>query len=125
MYQAVAPMLLVDDVDQAIRWYEDALGAKLQYHKPTARPLEWASLRLDDVEIMIARKQAGQSWYSDHVVVSDTPANFIAYVYVADVDSLNERVRGKAIVTLELADQPYGIREFAVQDPFGFVWVFA
>jgi uncharacterized glyoxalase superfamily protein PhnB len=53
------------------------------------------------------------------------PANFIAYIYVEDAKSLCDRVGGEVEIILEPTDQPYGIREFAIRDPFGFVLVFA
>ncbi len=125
MFQKVAPMFLVDNVDQAVAWYRDMLGAKLQHSLPGIPPLEWASLLLGDIEVMFSQKKAAQKWYSDKVTVSDIPANFIAYVYVKDVDSLYERVRGPAEVIMAPVDQDYGLRELAIRDPFGFILIFA
>jgi uncharacterized glyoxalase superfamily protein PhnB len=118
-------MLLVEDVDAGLAWYRDVLGASLRYTLPDTPPFEWVSLTLDDVEIMLSLKREAQKWYSDRVRVSEAPANFIAYIYVEDANSLCARIRGKAEIILEPTDQPYGIREFAIRDPFGFVLVFA
>lgn len=125
MYQTVAPMLLVENVDEALAWYEEVFGAELDASLPPTPPFEWGSLLLGDVEIMFGQKRAAQEWYSDTVTISETPANFIAYVYVKDVNSLYEQIQNKVAVIMEPTDQPYGIREFAAQDPFGFIWVFA
>lgn len=51
MYNELAPMLLVDDVDAALAWYQDVLGAKLAYKLPDEPPYEWVSVFLDGVEI--------------------------------------------------------------------------
>jgi hypothetical protein len=40
MYRAFALMLLVDDVNKAVAWYQDILGAKLQYSMPKTPPFE-------------------------------------------------------------------------------------
>ena len=48
-------MLLADDVNKAIAWYQDIFGAKLYYSMPETPPFEWASLLLSDIELMFSR----------------------------------------------------------------------
>ena len=124
MFQKVAPTFLVDDVERAIQFYQDVLGAKLSASLPKSPPYEWASVELDGVELMFWEKEAVWKEYSG-LVISANPASFIAYFYVEDVDALYERVKGKAEVLMEPRDQFYGIREFTIRDPFGFVLTFA
>jgi len=125
VFQRLAPMFLVENVDEAVAWYRDILEAKLQHSLPEIPPFEWASLLPGDIEIMLSQKKAAQQWYSDEVPVSETPANLIAYIYVKHADSLYDRIKGKAKIIMEPIDQSYGIREFAIQDPFGFILIFA
>ncbi len=125
MYQKVAPMLLVENVEEAVKWYGKVLGAKLQSSLPNNPPFEWASLGLGNVEIMFSKKKSAQKWYSDAVIVSETPANFIAYIYVENADNLYERIKDNAKIVMEPTDQWYGLREFAIRDPFGFTLIFA
>ena len=125
MFQKVAPWFLVENVDEVVAWYTELLGAKLQHTLPDNPPFEWVSLLLGDVEIMFSKKKAAQEWYSDEVTVSETPANFIAYIYVEDVNSLCDRIKDKVQVIMAPKDQFYGIREFAIRDPFGFIIIFA
>ncbi len=125
MFHKVAPMLLVDDVDEALSWYQSVLGAHVQYSMPQKPPFEWVSLLLNDVEIMFAQKKSAQTWYSNNVAISGAPTNCIAYIYVDSVDDLYERLKEKATIIMEPTDQWYGIREFGCMDPFGFVLLFA
>lgn len=125
MYQTVSLMFLVEEVDEAALWYQDILGAKLQYSLPKTPPFEWVSLLLDDIELMLSQKKAAQQWYTDKVPISEKPANFIAYFYVKDASVLYDRIKDKVKIIMEPADQPAGIREFAIQDPFGFILIFA
>jgi uncharacterized glyoxalase superfamily protein PhnB len=125
MYQRVAPILLVDNVDEAVAWYQDKRGAEIQAADPKSPPFEWASLLLGGIEIMVGQKRAAQGWYTDHITVSETPANFIAYIYVEDAHDLYHRIKGRVNIVMEPTDQRYGIREFAIGDPYGFVLVFA
>ena len=125
MFRRFAPMLIVPDVAEAAEWYTRTLGARLQHTLPVDPPYQWASLVLGDVEIMLARGDSARVWYSDDLGLSDTPSNFIGYIYVSDALGLYEQIREASAVLLEPTDQPYGMREFAIRDPFGFVLVFA
>ncbi len=125
MYQKVAPMLLVDDVDKAVTHYQDVFDAKLQYSLPKAPPFEWVSLLLDDVEIMFWQKDAAKMEYPDVPLTSEKPGNLIIYVYVKDIDALYERIKDKVIVLMEPKDQSYGIREFTIRDWSNLVLTFA
>lgn len=124
MFRKVAPMLLVDDVDRGIRFYHDVLGGKVTAVHPEGPPHEWAALELDGVELMLWERRAAEREYPG-IAVADNPACFIAYIYVDDVDALYERVKGKAEVLMGPVDQFYGIREFTIRDPSGFILTFA
>jgi len=125
VFKKVAPMFLVDDVNKAVEWYENVLGAKLEASFPENPPFKWASMLLDDIEIMFSQKKSAQEWYSKNVIVAERASNFIAYIYVKDTNILYNRIKDKVKVVMESIDQWYGIREFAIQDPFGFILIFA
>lgn len=59
------------------------------------------------------------------LVIPDSPVSAILYIYVDDVNSLYERVKEVAEVLMAPVDQFYGIREFTICDPFGFILTFA
>ncbi|MEQ9715797.1 MAG: hypothetical protein ABGF52_09725 [Candidatus Asgardarchaeum sp.] len=71
MYQKIIPMFLIENVDEAIKWYKDVLNAKIQATDPENPPFEWASLLLNDVEIMFADKRSAVKWYSEDVPIGD------------------------------------------------------
>ena len=81
-------------------------------------------MELDGGELMFWEKEAARKEYPD-LVISANPASFIAYFYVEDVDALYERLRSKVEVLMEPKDQFYGVHEFTIRDPFGFVLTFA
>ena len=124
MFRKVAPMLLVENVDRVVRFYREVLGAKLSASLPESPPFEWASLELGEVELMLWDKEAARKEYPG-LVIPENPASFIAYIYVDDVDVLYERVKGMAEVLMAPVDQFYGVREFTIRDPFGFILTFA
>ncbi len=125
MHLKVAPMFLVENVDEAVEWYKEVFGAKLQAALPKEPPYEWASLRLGDVEIMFSLRDSAQKWYSENAKVGEKPANFILYIYIGDANGLYERIKNRVKIIMEPVDQWYGIREFAIEDPFGIILVFA
>lgn len=125
VYQRVAPMFLVGNVDDAVAWYQGVLGAKLQYGLPRTPPYEWASVLLGDVEIMFSQRDLAGKWYCSEDIASQAPSSFIAFVYVRGVSELYYSIRGKAKVIMEPPDLAYGMTEFAIQDPFGFTLTFA
>jgi uncharacterized glyoxalase superfamily protein PhnB len=118
-------MLLVEKVDAALDWYRDVLGAELRHRLPDVPPVQWVSVALGSIEIMLAQKEAAQVRYSEELRISKDPANSIAYLYVTDVNSLYAQIKAKAAVIMDPTDRPYGTAEFAVRDPFGCALVFA
>lgn len=125
MYQKIIPMFLIENVDEAIKWYKDVLNAKIQATDPENPPFEWASLLLNDVEIMFADKRSAVKWYSEDVPIGDRISNFIAYIYVKNADRLYKKIKDKVRVIMQPTIQWYGVKEFAIKDPFGIVLIFA
>jgi uncharacterized glyoxalase superfamily protein PhnB len=101
--EKVLPELPVDDVPAALRHYRDVLGFRVDHAQ-------------DDIAVM----------YRDTVTVlliARTPEHRgigSLYSYVHDVDALfAEFIAAGADVQGEPVSQPWGLREFAVRDPFG------
>jgi uncharacterized glyoxalase superfamily protein PhnB len=125
MYRKVAPMLLIENVDQATAYYQEIFEAKLQYSLPKTSPYESVSLLLGDAEIMFWQKEAAQREYPGIPLTSGKGGNLILYVYVEEVDNLHDCIKDKVTVLGEPENQSYGIREFTLQDCFDFVLTFA
>jgi predicted enzyme related to lactoylglutathione lyase len=105
-------VLLVRDVVAAANHYRDALG--FGYEKFYGEPPSFVILSRDGCYLML--KQAEKP---EHVVplwtVSDKLWN--VYFWVRGVDALHaEFVRRGARIDYGLFDQPYGCREFGIQD---------
>ena len=116
----VVPYLLYEDVPAALEFMERAFGFReaLRYTGPDGT-VSHAEARLEDGIVMMGRpgppfRSARNGGGPQQVVV-----------YVDDVDAHCERARaaGAAIVR-EPADQPYGDRVYAPEDPEGNRWTF-
>lgn len=108
--------LRYDDVDAAIAFLTVALG--LTSHDITrdaAGRISHATLAHEGDVVMIGTR-------------SDPPGAFdtgraVLYLATDDVGAHHDRaVAAGAPVIMELTDQPYGSREYAVADPEGNVW---
>lgn len=120
IFQCLKPMLIVPKVEEAVCWYTSTLDGHLCHSMPERHPYEWTSLYLDDVEVMFAASEPARQWFTDSVVVSETPSNLIMYTYVGNTPGLNDKVRPKVQVVMGTVDQPHGILEFVGREPFGY-----
>ncbi len=111
-----AAVLLVRDVVVATNHYRDALG--FGYKEFFGEPASYVILQRDGCYLML--KQAEKP---EHVVphwtVSDKLSN--VYFWVENVNALHEEfVQRGAAIDYGPCDQPYGCREFGIQDLDGY-----
>ena len=118
---SLAACFPVADIDATIRWYEEQLGF-IGDPFPPMEPYVFAILRRDDVEIMLQRIDGYEK--PDHY--TKRPGGvWDAYIRVEGVRDLYESVREEATIVQPLRQQPYGMWEFEVKDPNGYVLVFS
>lgn len=106
-FESVIPILTVDDVPRAISWYQEKLGFGLAW--TWEDPPGLASLCREQVEVNLGKRGS----YGP-----EGPSQL--YLRVSGVDVFHERVvsAGVPIVT-EIADRPYGLRDFGIRDESG------
>lgn len=108
----VAPVLLVRDVVAAANHYRDSLG--FHYERFWGEPPSFVMLRRDGLVVML-RQADDPRHVVPHWTVADKLWN--VYFWVSDVDALHAEFIGRgALIDYGLCDQPYGCREFGVQD---------
>jgi hypothetical protein len=109
---ASSPVFLVRDVVAAANHYRDAMG--FAYERFYGNPPDFVILHRDGMYLMLKQADA-----PEHIVplwtVSDKLWN--AYFWVDDADELHaEFVRRGAKIDYGPCNQPYGCREFGIQD---------
>jgi len=117
-----APCFLVADVGATVRWYETQLGFK-SFPFPETEPYSFASLRRDDVEIMLQLLAGYQK--PDLYQLRPGLGVWDAYIRMEGVKEFYESVRQNVEVIMPLTKQAYGDWEFEVKDPNGYVLVFS
>lgn len=111
-FEKVMPVLVVQDVAQAVAFYGQ-LGFQV-----TKQMEGWATLAHGDTEIMFS--------LSNDFMKHDKPLlTGSLYFRVDDVDSLWAKMKDKAQVSYALQDFGYGTKEFALIDPNGYLIQFA
>ena len=113
--------LLVSDMAISLAFYRDVLGFQLKQSVPEEPPFVFAWLERGGVEIFLNDARPVLAEFNT-LRAGDTSTLFIV---VNDVDALHGQISGRARIVMGLTDQFYGMREFAVLDPDGYLMTFA
>jgi lactoylglutathione lyase len=112
MFTAVFPIISTPDLEGALGFYRDLLGATVSYEfpGPDGKPA-YVGLELGEAHLGIGR---------DPDAPSEPSARFSLWVYADDCDAAVERLRAAGVeVAEEPVDQPWGERVARVRDPDG------
>jgi lactoylglutathione lyase len=124
-FQKLTPNLLVSSVERGLAFYTDVLGFERGFAvPPEGGPLVFASVTSGAIEIFFNDAATAAKEYP---ALAGKPlgASGTMFIEVSGVDALYERLRSKTPVVLEIVTQWYGMREFAIADPDGYVITFA
>ena len=116
----VTPLLVVAGADQAIAYYQHALGAQLveRFTAPDDRVVH-AELTIGAGRIAIKDEDV-----HDRAATTLGGSPVILQIEVADADAVAEALlAGGGTVVFPIADQPYGARQGRIADPYGFSWL--
>jgi uncharacterized glyoxalase superfamily protein PhnB len=109
-FKALVPMLQTNDMSRTREWYETMLG----FQCVAAQGNEWCRLARDEVAIMFMR--------NEHLGLAQATAT--QYFYVDDVMALWNTVKEQSSAEWGPEKMPYGMLEFAVKDPNGYLLSF-
>ena len=126
----IVPNLIVSDIDRSAAFYRDVLGFATVTTVPDQAPFVFVWMQRGEVSVFL---NAVHSVADEWPELAARPIGGTATLYMmleADgpddgVDALHRDVQGRATVAMPLKDQFYGMREFAVTDPDGYVIIFA
>jgi catechol 2,3-dioxygenase-like lactoylglutathione lyase family enzyme len=115
-----ATVLLVASVTRATDYYRDQLGFDVERYDEG--PDLYGSAARDGCHVHFAHYH-GVAPRPNHQVVP--PDMFDAYFWPDDVDALHTELKDRGATIIQPpTDQPYGLREFRVQDPDGHILAF-
>ncbi|MGI8794498.1 MAG: VOC family protein [Acidimicrobiales bacterium] len=115
----LVPMLATNDLRETIDFYQ-SLGFECLNSLEVEGQLVWAFMSRDAVQVMF-------TWDPPHTHDDgDTHSHGPAlagslYFYPDDVDALWAELKDKAKVLQEIGDRDYGMRDFSLEDPNGYM----
>ena len=108
------PMLWTDDLDATVTFYTDILGFSVEGRNDD---WGWASLKKDDVWIMLAKPNAHEKY--DKIGFTGS-----FYFTTDDVEAMWMALKDKARVCYDIETFSWGMREFAIYDNNGYLLQF-
>ncbi len=119
-YHSVTPYIIVDGAAEAIRWYEQALGAKEKYRLPMGDKIGHAEIMIGDSHVMLS-----DEWpeYGKLGPRARGGATSSLMVYLDNIDAAFQRaISAGGTVERPVENQFYGDRSGTIEDPFGHKW---
>ena len=114
----VAPYFLVDDVVATAEFYRDKLG--FAYDRFWGDPPAFCMVGRRGVIIMLSQIETAGAVRPNRVADPERDA-WDAYLWIDDADALRAELAARGITPArDLCDQPYGMRDFEVEDCNGY-----
>jgi uncharacterized glyoxalase superfamily protein PhnB len=114
----IAPYFIVDDVVATANYYRDKLGFK--YERFWGEPPGFCMVHRNAVVIMLSQfEQPGLARPNSRV--DPERSAWDAYVWVDDADALIAEFKARGVtIARDICEQPYGNRDFDVEDCNGY-----
>ena len=120
-YQKLTPNLVVSDVEASLNFYETVLGFERGMTVPEQAPFVFGSVTSGSVEIFFNDKKAVGEDYPP-LAAGKIGGTLTLFLEVEGIEDVLSRVeKSKARVVMPLKTQFYGMREFAFEDPEGWI----
>jgi uncharacterized glyoxalase superfamily protein PhnB len=120
-FQKLTPNLVVRDVTASMEFYRTVLGFQAAMHIPEEPPYVFGSVTAGGVEIFFNDQKAVAE---DYPALGSRPigGSLTLFVEVEGIEEVLAAVqKSGAKITMPLKQQFYGMREFAFEDPEGWV----
>jgi uncharacterized glyoxalase superfamily protein PhnB len=122
---ALTPNLVTTDIARATAFYRDVLGFTVVRTVPDAPPHVFVWLGRDGVTIFLNDATTVNNEMPAATTYVAGQSGVAMFITVEDIADLWHRIRDQAPVLMPLKDQWYGMTEFAITDPDGYVITFA
>ena len=118
---SINPCFAVADVSATIHWYETELGFSGDPF-PNFEPYVFGILRRDGAEIFLMRIEG----YTKPDLYNRRDGGvWDAYFRIQGLEAFYAAVKDRLDIRQPLRRQPYGLSEFEVRDPNGYILVFS
>ena len=115
---SIAPYLIVDDVVTTANYYRDKLG--FHYDRFWNEPPSFCMVKRNGIIIMLAQLEKTGVMRPNRTVDPEGGA-WDAYIWIENADALNTEFKSRGVkIARDICDQPYGCRDFDVEDCNGY-----
>ena len=123
-FSKLTPNLIVESVERSLAFYEHVLGFARGFTVPDASPFVFGSVVSGAIEIFFNEKTAAVTEYPSF---GGRPIGLTGTMFIEmkDVETLHEQVKSRVSIVMPLVTQWYGLKEFAIADPDGYLITFA
>ena len=123
-FKKLTPNLLVANVERSLAFYVDTLEFARGMTVPDESPLVFASVTGGAVEIFF---NDAATAIKEYPAFAGKPigATGTMFIEVEGVDALHDRLKASVKIVMPIVTQFYGLREFAIEDPDGYILTFA
>lgn len=119
------PNLIVSDIDRSLAFYRDELGFSVVTTVPEQPPFVFAMLQAGGVELFLNDAKLALKEHPEWAGRPMVAFGHSLFIETDGIDELYARLSGQAPTWMPIVTQWYGLREFGVADPDGYLITFA
>ena len=120
----LTPNLIVSNVERSLAFYESVLGFTRAMTVPDQSPFVFASVTSGPVEIFF-NDRATVTKETPHFADRTIAGGNMMFIELEGIDRYLDEIKDRVKIVMPIVTQWYGMREFAIEDPDGYVITFA
>jgi uncharacterized glyoxalase superfamily protein PhnB len=117
----LSPLLAVRDMKKTLDFYTKSLGFNLKMAFPTPENPQYADIIKDGMVMMFIPAK-------EHGIAEKEKFGTGVYLYLqidGDIDKYYNELKQKGVkIAVDIKDEPFGVRDFTVEDPDGYKLTF-
>jgi catechol 2,3-dioxygenase-like lactoylglutathione lyase family enzyme len=114
------PNIVVADLARSLAFYRDLLGFGVAVTVPDDPPFVFALMQRDGIEVFLNDVKA-----AGHESIPAGRGGMSLYFDITGIRELHDALQGMAPIVMPLEKKFYGVTEFAITDPDGYILTFA
>jgi catechol 2,3-dioxygenase-like lactoylglutathione lyase family enzyme len=125
-FNKITPNLMVADMEKSLKFYRDVLGFTVSQTVPEKPPFIFAWMKRGDAELFLNQHMPPQPGQPDLYNGSKLGGTLSMYMPLEGIEELHKTMESNGVkIAIPLHKEFYGMKEFAVHDPDGYLIIFA
>ena len=124
-FNTITPNLIVTDMEKSLHFYRDVLGFTVSQTVPDKAPFIFAWMKRDEANLFLNQQMPSQPGQPDPLAGRPVGGTLSMYMVLEGIDDLHKTVVAGVKPAIALHKEFYGMKEFAVLDPDGYLIIFA